>query len=579
MSKLLPQQGLLPQSGRRRFVIRLSALAAVMASGMAISSNGEVAAGVAAEPLAGGGQAAFDYGVASGDPLADRVILWTHARLASGLPVLLQWQVAEDAAFQRMVLSGKTVASAESGFTVKVDAIGLAADSEYFYRFIGPNHSVSAVGRTRTLPRGRVDLVKFAVFSCSNHPAGYFNAYDAAASSDAQFALHLGDYIYEYENGVYPPPAGEIRTRLPQPDSEIVTLEDYRQRHAQYKADPHAKVLHARMPMIAIWDDHEFANNAHLHGARNHDPASQGPWAVRRAAAVRAYHEWMPIRAPDVFNPLTIYRSFDFGDLLSLHMLDTRIIGREQQPDRALGPDGSDIDNPDYAPNEFDRSRQLLGVEQAAWLDAQMQGSRAQWQVLGNQTVMARMLWPQSVLEANMSLASMDAVLRARATAPAQRTQAQRRLLDAEENPLVPLDVDNWEGYPQAREALLQSALRQTQQGKAFMVLSGDSHNAWYNRLTLQDGTEVGAEFACQSVTSSGFEGYLLPEKIKPALLAEKLRALVPEIEYLDTSRRGFMLVSVTPQQAQCEFVYVSSVKSSSYATSVDSVQYRAPMV
>jgi alkaline phosphatase D len=582
MSKLLPQQGLLSTPGRRGFVIKLSALAAVMASGMAISANGEE--GAQAPNLANPGREpehtaaeapAFDFGVASGDPLPDRVILWTHARRASALPVPLIWQVAHDAAFARIVASGKVLATAASDFTVKVDAVGLAADSEYFYRFIGGNRSISPVGRTRTLPAGRVDQVKLAVFSCSNYPAGYFNAYDAAVASGAQFALHLGDYIYEYEDGIYPKAAQSVAGRAPLPSRTTVTLQDYRSRHAQYKTDPYAKMLHARMPMMAIWDDHEFTNNAHLHGARNHDPHFHGTWTARRAAAAQAYQEWMPIRTPDAQNPLKIYRSFDFGDLLSLHMLDTRIIGREQQPDRALELDGSDIENTAFSPTGFDRSRQLLGQEQAAWLESKMQQSSAKWQVLGNQTVMARMLWPQSVLDANMGFAAMDAVLQARATPMQAQTGAQRRLLDPLHNPLLPSDFDNWEGYPDAREALLAQAQRLQQAGKEFLVLSGDSHNAWYNHLTLIDGTLVGAEFACPSVTSSGFEGYLLPEKVPPLQLAEKMRALVPEIQYLDTSRRGFMLVTLTREQAQCEFVYVSTVKSSSYQSSSEAVVYR----
>lgn len=573
MSKLLPGQDLLQQAGRRRFLIKLSALSAVMASGMAISANGDDNGG--ATPVRHEA-VAFDYGVASGDPLADRVILWTHARLASGMPVALLWQVARDAAFTQIVASGKTVALPEHDFTVKVDATGLAADSAYFYRFIGANNAISPVGRTRTLPTGRVDQVKFAVFSCSNYPAGYFNAYDAACGSDAQFALHLGDYIYEYEDGIYPRADRAVKSREPLPKNEIVSLQDYRTRHAQYKSDPSAKMLHARMPMIAIWDDHEFANNAYLLGARNHYPASEGPWSVRRAAASRAWHEWMPVRAPDPANLLQIYRSFDFGDLLSLHMLDTRIIGREQQPDRSIDEEGIDIDNPAFSPLEFERSRQMLGVAQESWLQERMHASRGKWQVLGNQTVMARMLFPKSVLDANMALPALEAVSRARALVPEQRTSAQRKLLDPAHNPLQAVDFDNWEGYPQARERLLQQGVQMQRAGKDMLVLSGDSHNAWYNHLRLEDGTLAGAEFAVQSVTSSGYEGYLLPEKIPPAVLAGHLRALVPEIQYVDTSRRGFMLVTLRQEVAECEFVYVSSVNSSSYGTSSDTVQYPA---
>ncbi|MDL2355248.1 MAG: alkaline phosphatase D family protein [Pseudomonadota bacterium] len=562
------EQPAAPEPTRRQFVIRMASVAAV------ISTSGVLSACGASGVELNGEVAAFNYGVASGDPLADRVILWTHARTSTDQPVRMTWQVATDTSFAALVASGTTAATADSGFTAKVDAAGLAANTEYFYRFLAPNNSVSPVGRTRTLPVGNVAEVKLAVFSCSDYPAGYFNAYDAASSSGAQVALHLGDYIYEYKDGVYPPAASAVAARISAPANEIVTLADYRARHALHKADPYAKALHARMPMIAIWDDHEFANNAWMDGAENHDPATQGTWAARKAIASRVYHEWMPIRSPDPANLLKIYRSFDFGNLLSLHMLDTRIIGREHQPDRTVDAQGRDVADPAFLPYAFNRSRQLMGATQQAWLDAQMTASKATWQILGNQTVMARIVLPASVLTTNLSTASVTAYLTAKGTPAAQRTPAQDDLLNPARNPKISYSFDSWEGYPDARDQLFAAAAKLKTAGKKFVVLSGDSHNAWFNKLTLSDGTQVGAEFAGMSVTSSGFEGVFPPAAFPPATLAGTIKALVDDIAYIDTSRRGYLLITVTPGQAKGEYVYVSSVTSSSYATSVDTLTY-----
>lgn len=562
------EQGAVADSSRRNFVIRMASVAAVLGSSGALSACG------GSDSVQPGEVAAFNYGVASGDPLADRVILWTHAKTSSDQPVLLVWQMAADASFSLLAASGTTTATADTGFTAKVDATGLAANTEYFYRFVAPNNAVSPVGRTRTLPVGDVAEVKLAVFSCSDYPAGYFNAYDAATSSGAQFALHLGDYIYEYKDGVYPPATSAVAARISAPANEIVTLADYRARHALHKADPYAKALHARMPMIAIWDDHEFANNAWMDGAENHNPLTQGSWAARKAIASSVYHEWMPIRSPDPANLLKIYRSFDFGNLLSLHMLDTRIIGREHQPDRTFDAQGRDIADPAFLPYAFNRSKQMMGSTQQTWLDTQMTASKATWQILGNQTVMARIVLPASVLAANLSTASVTAYLTAKGTPAQLRTSAQNDLLDPAKNPKISYNFDSWEGYTDQREQVLASAAKQKAAGKKFAVLSGDSHNAWFNKLTLRDGTQVGAEFAGMSVTSSGFEGVFPPSVFPPATLAATIKSMVDDISYFDSSRRGYMLITVTPAQVKGDYIYVSSVTSSSYTTAVDTLSY-----
>ena len=219
----------------------------------------------------------FNYGVASGDPLSDRIILWTHAKAPnSNANVELTYEVATDSAFTNIVSSGPAVAGAATGFTAKADATGLSPGQQYYYRFRSGLEN-SPVGRTRTLPSAGAESLKFAVMSCSNYPAGFFNVYAEVAKSDCDYALHLGDYIYEYAADGYASSLAASLGRVSVPANEITTLDHYRMRHAQYKSDVDSKVLHAAMPMIAVWDDHEVANDAYKNGAENHQD-NEGDW-------------------------------------------------------------------------------------------------------------------------------------------------------------------------------------------------------------------------------------------------------------------------------------------------------------
>ena len=357
-----------------------------MASGLGVSLTGCGGGGDdesrGTEELSG----AFRHGVASGDPLTDRVILWTRVTPPAPGVVNVGWELASDPNFGAILARGTVSTSADQDFTVKIDATGLQPGSVYHYRFFFAGE-ISPRGRTKTLPAGNVSQVKFAVFSCANFPAGYFNVYaDAVKRDDIDVALHLGDYIYEYGLLGYASQLAFAIERTSKPSREILSLQDYRERHAQYKSDGDLRALHAKMPMIAVWDDHDLADNAWKGGAANHD-SGEGDFAARRAAAVQAYHEWLPTRRPDPADPLKIYRSFDFGNLVSLHMLDTRIVGRDRQLTLEEYLDGAGRG----------ADRQLLGVEQSAWLTQQMTASRATWTVLGQQVLMARMLVPSSV--------------------------------------------------------------------------------------------------------------------------------------------------------------------------------------
>ena len=517
--------------------------------------------------------AAFAFGVASGDPLTDRVILWTHAKVpTSTADVALTWDVATDAAFATVVRSGTVIAAASASFTAKVDVTGLVAGASYFYRFRDATGALSTVGTTRTLPAANAASVKFAVFSCALYSEGYFHAYDAAAKSDALYALHLGDYIYEYGSDPKKYGNGSIPgSRVTSPANDIVKMNDYRTRHALYKSDLNLQAAHARMPWITVWDDHEFANNGYVNGAENHDPATQGDWVTRKNIAARAYHEWMPIRTPDAGNLLKIYRRFDFGSLVTLHMLDTRIEGRDRQYDNFGDADGgigrylAGI-TPTAGGVRPDASRQMMSAEQQNWLASGMNASAATWQMLGNQTIMARMWIPGSVLAT---------VTANPAGAPLTPTQAA--LLDPAVNPRLPYSLDSWDGYPAQREAILQTVKTQ---GKRLVTLSGDSHNGWFANLTTLAGEKVGVEFAGTSVTSSGFEGAglgTLASAIDGSVLVPQLGnaaigaglGLIDDMNYCDTTQRGYLLMTVTPAQVKGEYVYVSNVKLPAYTAAI----------
>jgi alkaline phosphatase D len=576
-------------NSRRKFMINTTATAAAAVTvSLAGCSSSSSSAGPAPK---------FAFGVASGDPLADRVILWTHAKATdSNATIPLTWQVATDAAFINIVASGRVDATESNGFTAKVDATGLNAGTDYFYRFIGDQNTFSPAGITRTLPAASATSVKFAVFSCSLYSEGFFNAYDAAAKSDAQFALHLGDYIYEYGAGVnqYGNTNAAALGRVAVPATDIVSLADYRARYAQYRSDPNLQAVHAKMPFITVWDDHEFANNAYVGGAENHKAATQGDWNQRKAIASKAYHEWLPIRTPDPANLLKIYRSFDFGNLFSLHMLDTRIEGRDQQYDSFGDADGGigryiTAITPNAGGVTTDSARKMISSTQQTWLASQMNASRATWQILGNQDIMAKMWIPFSVAQyfggatANPTLgaAAIQTYLAAkakRAAAGAATLNAnEAALLNPSQNPRLPFNLDSWDGYPSQREAILQTVKAQ---GKKLVVLSGDSHNGWFTSLTTLSGERVGFEYAGASVTSTGFEsaglgglassldGSALVPQLGNAAIGAGL-GLIDDLNYSDTIRRGYLIMTVTPTAVKGEYVYVSTVKATAYTTLV----------
>ncbi len=476
----------------------------------------------------------FKHGVASGDPRHDRAILWTRVspRKPTNSHIEVSWAIAWDPAFRHVVNRGRFETHAGRDYTVKVDADDLEPGTTYYYRFQAQGVK-SPIGRTRTLPTGNVDRLRFAVASCSNYPFGYFNAYGLIADrADLDAVLHLGDYLYEYANGEFGD--GTSFGRLPVPAKEIVVLDDYRQRHAIYRTDPDLQEVHRQNPFITVWDDHESANDAWKNGAENHNPVTEGSWEARKKAAMRAYFEWMPIRERDD-TVGGIYRRFRFGKLAELTMLDTRLIGRDKQ---AIDPqDVATINDP---------NRQLLGALQEQWLFGRLSESGrdgVRWRVLGQQVMMA-----QLSLDFGRSIA----------------------------NP------DQWDGYRPARERLYNHI--QTNRISNLVVLTGDIHSSWGSDLTPNpfngsynpgNGTgSLGVEFVTPGITSP----FLFPDTpagaAQAAATAGQLKAISPHIKSAELFRRGYLLLDIDHDRAQSEWYYTRTIKEISSQQDTGEVFY-----
>lgn len=382
----------------------------------------------------------FYHGVASGDPLSDAVIIWTRVTPDDfTAPVDVSYTMATDTGMVNVVSQGNITTDASVDYTVKFDVTGLSPDTYYYYEFEALGQR-SATGRTKTAPVGAVDSLRFAIVSCANLEAGFFNVYRAILErNDVEAVLMLGDYIYEYEEGGYSPNSNV--DRIFDPTTETITLDDYRLRYSVYHMDRDMQELHQNFPWICVWDDHESANDSYLDGAENHN-AGEGLWADRKMAAEKAYFEWLPIRekAP---NNYEIFRKFGYGDMLDLFMVDTRLHGREEQ-----------------GVNESDPNRTMLGTDQYGWLTSELKNSTAQWKVLGNQVVFA----PITVFG-------------------------------------IPINNDAWDGYPAERQNLLDSITQNNIEN--FTVITGDIHTSWAFDIE-NGNNNAGVEFVTPSVTSPG---------------------------------------------------------------------------
>lgn len=507
--------------------------------------------GLGALALPGGAMAAmqaaltkgFSHGVASGEPSQHSVLLWT--RFVSDLTeTRLKAEISEYADFRSTLAGVETVASPQRDYTAKAILRGLKPGQSYYYRFIAPDGSVSPVGQTRTLPEGGIKQYRMAVFSCSNMPFGWFNAYAHAAQvGDFDIALHLGDYIYEYKRGDYPSEKETVAGRLIEPANEIVSLADYRLRYASYRADPDLQAVHARTPMLCMWDDHEFANDAYADGAQNHQ-ADEGDWQTRKKAAEQAWREWMPVRDLDTGERWTNYR---IGDLAEIYMTESRI-GARSKPAELQVPKGADqaaalAAIKDFAQGDWQSAdRTMLGSQQEQWLSDGFRNSKARWNIWAQQTIMGTILQPDDTV--NWLAPGSPDFVKARVRRGAMAAKAG-----------IPANLDAWDGYPAARARALSAA----QNSKAdLVVLTGDSHNAWAFDLQ-HDGKAAGVEIAGQSVSSPGFETYFTGAT--PAAVAKGVMARNKGLKWMDSSRRGYVLVELTPERVTNEWRFVETIK------------------
>lgn len=507
---------------------------------------GAFGAGALAIPGAAAAIAArgFTHGVASGEPSQNSVLLWT--RYVSARDTMLHAEVSESPSFERVVDGGSVTASAEHDHTAKLTATGLQPGRWYYYRFRAANGDVSPVGRTRTLPDGPVGRFGLGVFSCSNLPFGWFNAYaHAAVRDDLDVMVHLGDYLYEYQRGRYPAESASLPGRLIDPASEIIQLADYRLRHAAYLADPDLCRLRQSFPLIAMWDDHESANNSWIGGAENHQPATEGAWAVRKAAAARAYREWLPVADSD-------YQEYRIGDLATIFRPETRLTGRTIEHTLAEAAAGADLKAALTAFRDGpwqDPSATIMGLDQERRLAEGLRRSAAdgvRWQVLAQQVLMGSVFTPPEAVD----WLGPNADARS-------KTHRQIELIASSLN--LPENLDSWDGYPAARSRLLKSA----QDANAnLVVLSGDTHNCWAYDLD-QGGAPAGVELAGQSVTSPGLESEI---PVSPSDAEQAVMRRNPALKWANFERRGYLSVEITPSHVTGEWNFLETIRQRSTA-------------
>lgn len=466
----------------------------------------------------------FPHGVASGDPKADRVIIWTRLSSTGSNPVIVNWKMATDTSLTNIVQSGTATSGPANDWTIKVDVTGLTANTWYYYQFEQGGRK-SLVGRTRTLPNpgDTIAQVRFGVVSCSDVTNGFFNVYaDLAQRNDVDAILHLGDYIYEYARS-----GSSLDGRDNIPVNEILSISDYRLRYSQYRLDGDLMRLHQYYPMIAVWDDHETANNAYRDGAENHTSGTEGTWSSRLSGARRVYSEWMPIREPDTNDTIRMWRDFEFGNLAHLIMLDTRVYDRDQQltgsttipgiPFPLLSKTDATLNSP---------TRKLIGPVQLAWVANKLRTSTQKWHVFGQQVMMGPL---------NANITGIGSFI---------------------------VNTDQWDGYPAERKRVIDTIVKYNIPNN--VVLTGDIHTSWANDVPNPDSTyNNGAgsalvEFVGTSVTSgSGGIGGISVAQIQ--------QFGNPQVKYANLTDRGYLIVDITPKRARCDYNFVSTIATRTF--------------
>ena len=452
----------------------------------------------------------FYHGVASGDPLADGFIIWTRVTPSGKMDSIpVAWVVAKDSTLHQIVAHGNAFAFSERDYTLQVDVRGLEADSYYYFQFTADNKT-SDIGRSKTAPTDINNLLRLAFINCTNYQSGYYNALLALAQRDSIDAvIHLGDYIYEYPSGF-----GSNRVdRHHLPDKELISLSDYRSRYAQYRLDKDFQEVHRMHPFICIWDDHEFANNAHRSGAKNHQP-DEGDYAQRRNAAAKAYFEWLPIRENKTGQ---LYRKTSMGKVADLFLLDERIAGR-------AAPLSKQTTNSNIA----DSTRSMLGAEQYRWLTENMKATEAHWTLIASQ-----------VLFADMDYKTL--------------------------RPDNPRNMDAWDGYLSEKRKLANFIKNNAIEN--LLIISGDSHCSWafdlpastgYHHLQTATEDNIAIELSVPSITSSNYDERM---PLKEVLKIEDIyRKDNPHLKYVNLHDHGYLLLEVDSQKVLATFYYVDTV-------------------
>ena len=482
----------------------------------------------------------FKHGVASGDPYPDSVILWTRvtpsaaatAGSGKGPRVSVRWQVARDEAFENVVSEGTFGTGPGRDHTVKLEAGGLRPRTSYYFRFLHRGVA-SRVGRTKTAPAHNATprRLRFGVVSCSNWQAGWFSAYrHLSERDDLDAVLHLGDYLYEYAPGEYGYGNSNEDIRPHVPAREMVSLADYRQRHAQYKTDRDLLDLHAKAPFIVTWDDHETTNDAYRNGAENHQPETEGDYKVRRARAYRAYDEWMPVRmgsAADLGDGTKLYRRIRFGKLAELSMLDLRTYRSKQVANGLSG-----VSDPD---------RTITGDAQLNWLKDSLRNSRAQWKLVGNPVMIAPVVFPPL---------------------PADVTSAVNDVTGLLPEDGVPYNVDQWDGYTADRRKIFRHLADHGVNDTVF--LTGDIHSGWACDLPLDASTypatrSVATEFVCTSVTSNNLDDITgTPPRTTSLVVEAGIQTSNRHVKYLNFDDHGYSVLDVTSHRTQMDYYKIS---------------------
>ncbi len=487
----------------------------------------------------------FDYSVASGDPTNTHVILWTKVTPLEKINYEVKWEISSDTTFNNIISNGLTTAKYFHDYTVKVDA-RVPNDfngKKVFYRFT-VGDVVSDTGITSTLPIENPSTFNISFCSCSNYPAGYFNAYkEMANNSEIDLVLHLGDYLYEYSSSGYASSDAKEMGRVVDPRNEIISLADYRKRYATYRKDVDLQVLHQNKPFIVVWDDHEITNDTWKDGAQNHN-FGEGTFKARKYNALKAYYEWMPIR--EAGDKEKIWRSFSIGNLVNLMMLDTRLYGREEQLNISSYLNGESLDKKGFK-EDLAKPRDLLGNEQMNWISKTID-KKYKWSIFGQQLLIGPKYLPSI-----FGTKEMDN----------SRSYLRKQLAGQE----LPINTDQWDGYPKERDKFYNVI----SESQSNIILAGDSHNSWFSNLYDKDEKFIGIEVGAPAISSPSFIDTFkdITKLVEDSFVAENRDLL-----WVNGKYKGYVSMNISEEFIDVSYKYVSTVKSREYV-SLDPYTFR----